>query len=297
MSKRPETHLSLAGNARTLSRAEDLPKAFRKELSEGMHGLCFSPYGAYQSPGSPITVEQIRARLDTVKRHTGWVRTFSCTQGNEMIPVLAKEMGLKTLVGAWLGEDKAKNELEIAKLIEIAEAGHADLVAVGNEVMYRGDMEAAELLVYIAQVRNALPDATIGYVDAYYEFVNRPAITAACDVIFANCYPYWEGCDIDYSLVYMKGMYEKALRAGRGKKVIITETGWPSSGTAEGSAKPSEENAMRYFIDALQWSREEGIELFYFSSFDEEWKVGTEGDVGAYWGIWDTHGDLKYNAK
>jgi exo-beta-1,3-glucanase (GH17 family) len=34
--------------------------------------------------------------------------------------------------------------------------------------------------------------------------------------------------------------------------------------------------------------------MFYFSSFDESWKTGTEGDVGAYWGLWDKHEQLKY---
>lgn len=51
---------------------------------------------------------------------------------------------------------------------------------------------------------------------------------------------------------------------------------------------------MRYFIDIQLWAREEGIESFYFSSFDESWKVGAEGDVGAYWGIWDKSENLKY---
>jgi exo-beta-1,3-glucanase (GH17 family) len=51
---------------------------------------------------------------------------------------------------------------------------------------------------------------------------------------------------------------------------------------------------MKYFIQAQQWSKEEEINLFYFTSFDEAWKVGDEGDVGAYWGIWDANGKLKY---
>lgn len=294
MSQKVGTHLSLAGKSRTLKSAEDLVRSFNAELSAGMHGLCFSPYGSMQAPGSTLSHQQIRNRLCIISSNTDWIRTFSCTQGNEAIPGLAKELGLSTLVGAWLGKDRAKNELEIANLIEIAAAGHADLVAVGNEVLYRGDMEEHELLANIARVREALPGATIGYVDAYYEFVNRPALTDACDVILANCYPYWEGCHADYALIYLKGMYEQALRAGSGKQVIITETGWPSDGTREDAAQPSIENAMRYFIDTMQWSREEGIEMFYFSSFDEDWKVGDEGDVGAYWGIWDTHGKLKY---
>ena len=57
---------------------------------------------------------------------------------------------------------------------------------------------------------------------------------------------------------------------------------------------PSFENAIKYFIDTCQWAEQEGIEVFYFSSFDESWKVGPEGDVGAYWGLWDEDGKLKY---
>jgi exo-beta-1,3-glucanase (GH17 family) len=92
----------------------------------------------------------------------------------------------------------------------------------------------------------------------------------------------------------MKDMYNKALKAGNGKKVIITETGWPSQGTRLDGAEPSAVNFMKYFINAQQWSKEEGIEMFYFSSFDESWKVGAEGDVGAYWGLWDKEENFKY---
>ena len=115
-----------------------------------------------------------------------------------------------------------------------------------------------------------------------------------CDVILANCYPYWEGCHIDYSLLYMKEMFYQASAAGAGKRVIITETGWPSQGTGLQAAQPSSENFMRYFINTQKWSSESDIEIFYFSSFDEAWKVGSEGDVGAYWGIWDKDENLKF---
>ena len=204
-----------------------------------------------------------------------------------MIPQLAREYGFKTLVGAWLGEDKEKNEEEIQRLIELARDGFVDVAAVGNEVMYREEMEESELIGYILRVKEALPDVPVGYVDAYYEFTNRPEITAACDVILANCYPYWEGCHIDYSLLYMKQMYYQAKQAAGDKKVIITETGWPSEGDPLGVAQPGYENALKYFINAQTWSQKEDIEMFYFSAFDEGWKVGTEGSVGAFWGLWD----------
>ena len=139
-----------------------------------------------------------------------------------------------------------------------------------------------------------MPEVEVSYVDAYFKFVDHPRVTEACDVILANCYPFWESCPADYALLYMKDMYHRAVRAAHGKKVIISETGWPNKGTSVGGAIPSEENAMKYFIDTYRWAQEEDIEIFYFSSFDEAWKVGKEGDVGAYWGLWDEDGNLKY---
>jgi exo-beta-1,3-glucanase (GH17 family) len=287
--------MSLAGTDFSGIVNEDLVSLFNKYLNKGMHGICFSSYLDGQAPGTEISEKQIRERIEIIKPYTKWVRTFSCTDGNELIPAIAKEYGLKVMVGAWLSDNKEMNEQEITNLVKVAKAGNADLVAVGNEVLYREDLTEEELLEYIYRVKKQLPEMEVGYVDAYYEFSDRPAVTEACDVIFANCYPFWEGCHIDYSHVYMQNMYYKALAAGKGKKVIITETGWPNRGSSFEASEPSQENAMRYFINTQKWSQEANIDLMYFSSFDEMWKVGDEGDVGAYWGIWDKDGKPKYH--
>ena len=274
---------------------KDLKELWSKTLKSGMHGLCFSLYEDGQGPGDIITEEQVRRRMEIIKPYTKWVRSFSCTDGNEFIPKIAREYGLKTLVGAWLGDDPEINEREVAGLIQLANEGYVDIAAVGNEVLYRNDLSKEELLGFINQVKEAIPKGIpVGYVDAYYEFSVHPEITDACDVILANCYPYWEGCHMEYSLLHMKQMFAQAAAAGNGKKVIITETGWPSEGGGLGSALASEENAMKYFINAQVWSAKDDIEIFYFSSFDESWKVGPEGDVGAYWGLWDKNEHLKF---
>lgn len=294
MSFRKEQVLSLTGAQVNSLEKGALQEKSRSLLNGKIHGICFSPYEGEQEPGDEISEAQVRRKLELLKPYTNWIRIFSCTEGNEMIPRLAKEYGFKTLVGAWLGEDLEKNEEEVAALIALAESGHVDVAAVGNEVMYRGELEESELISYIEQVKSAIPEIPVGYVDAYYEFTDRPAITEACDIILANCYPYWEGCSIEYSLLYMKQMYYQAVQAAKGKKVIITETGWPSEGEALGDGVPGYENALKYFVNAQVWSATEGIEMFYFSSFDEAWKVGSEGSVGAYWGLWNQHEDLKF---
>lgn len=294
MSSKIGKYLSLASFDWTGKSLQEIKSIYQQVLDNGMHGLCFSPYEEGQTPGDEITAQQVNRRMEIIKPYTKWIRSFSCTDGNERIPAIAKQHGLKTMVGAWLGKDAAINKREIEKLIELALEGYVDIAAVGNEVMYRKDLTEAELLEHIYYVKKAIPTIPVGYVDAYYEFAHRPRITEACDVVLANCYPYWEGCHCDYSLLYIKDMYNKAKKAANGKRVIISETGWPSQGTNLHGAQPSAENFMKYFVNVQNWSAEEDIEMFYFSSFDESWKVGAEGDVGAYWGIWDKDEKLKF---
>ena len=286
--------MSLTGQEVNGLNQSELKAQCEQFLDAKMHGICFSPYEGTQEPGDPISEAQVRRKLELLVPHTQWIRVFSCTQGNEIIPKLAKEYGFKTLVGAWLGEEADKNEEELQGLIALASAGYVDVAAVGNEVMYREELEEEELVEYILRAKQALKGIPVGYVDAYYEFTNRPKITEVCDVILANCYPYWEACHIDYSLLYMKQMYYQAVQAASGKRVIITKTGWTSSGDALGAAEPGYENALKYFINAQAWSQQEGIEMFYFSAFDEGWKVGAEGSVGAFWGLWDANEQRKF---
>ena len=195
---------------------------------------------------------------------------------------------------ARLDDDRERNEQELAAALNIARAGHADILAVGNEVLLRGELPEEELIDYIQRARQAAPDVPVGYVDAYFLFEDYPRVTENCDVILANCYPFWEGCPAEHALLYMKEMYRRASQVANGKKVIISETGWPNIGTATDGAMPSCENAIKYFVDTHKWAEEDGIETFYFSAFDEAWKVDKEGDVGAYWGLWDKDGGLKY---
>jgi glycoside/pentoside/hexuronide:cation symporter, GPH family len=270
---------------------------YAEQLQRGLYGLCFSAYTQGQRAGDVLSEAQVRRRIDLVAPHIRWVRSFSCTEGHELIPRIAAEKGLKTMVGAWISADRARNEREIQGLIALAQAGHVGVAVVGNEVLLRGDLPEAELLGYVARVKAALPEGVpVGCVDAYFQFLERPALTAACDVLLPNCYPFWEGAHIDVAAQYLRRMHGLVKAAGGDKPVIVTETGWPGHGQAVGAAVPSADNAMRYFIDVQQWGRSEGVKVFYFASFDEPWKLGSEGEVGTQWGLWDKDERPKYGA-
>lgn len=270
---------------------------YAEQMRTGVYGLCFSAYTEGQGAGDQLTAAQVSRRIALIAPHTRWVRSFACSEGHEMIPRLAREHGLKTMVGAWISADRDRNEREIAGLLTLAEAGLVNIAVVGNEVLLRGELSEAELLAYIRRVRAALPeDVPLGCVDAYYQFLERPALTAACDVLLPNCYPFWEGTDITMAAPYLRRMVGLVQAAGGDKRVIVTETGWPGNGQPVAGAVPSAENAMRYFVDVQQWARQEGIKLFYFSSFDEPWKLRQEGELGTQWGLWDKDERPKYTA-
>jgi GPH family glycoside/pentoside/hexuronide:cation symporter len=273
----------------------EIKELFSDSLSKGLHGLSFSPYLEGQNIGDQLSLKQIRRRMDIIKPYTKWVRSFSCTEGNEFIPQVAHEQGLKTMVGAWIGSDKTQNDKEIEGLIKLAKAGFVDIAVVGNEVLLRGELTEKEVLAYIRKVKEVLPNIPVGYVDAYYQFSEHPQIVDACDLVLINCYPFWEGCNIDHASVYLKQMVTLAKHAAKGKPVIISETGWPSQGDQVKEAVPSPENAMKYFINVNNWVQTEEVEMFYFSSFDESWKERYEGNVGQRWGIWDKNEILKYS--
>lgn len=285
--------LGLSGINPAIIGEQQMAARITQILSGGLHGLAFSPYVDGQDNMFDVSAEQIRARMAMLAPHTSWVRTFSCTRGNELAPGIARELGLQTMVGVWIDDDMERNELELSKGIEIANRGEAGILAIGNEVMLREELSEDQLIAYIERAK-AEVDVPVGYVDAYFLFENHPRVAAACDVLLVNCYPFWEGYPIEHANIYMREMYRRAQRVADGKKVIIAETGWPNVGTRDRGAEPSRINAMKYFIDAVEWTQAEGIDLFYFAGFDEAWKVAKEGDVGAYWGLWDKDGLPKY---
>ncbi len=294
MSNYYKRRMSLAGIDLSRHSVDDLRSLVGEILDAKIHGICFSPYVEGQGPGTEITEAQIRERLEIVAPYVRWVRTFACSEGLEKIPRIAADMGLKSMVGVWLDEDRERNNEELATALEVASAGHADILAVGNEVLLRGELPQEELIEYIERAKAGVTNVPVGYVDAYFLFEDYPEVTEACDVILANCYPFWEGCPAEHALLYMKEMYRRAVHVAGGKKVIVSETGWPNIGTATEGAIPSIGNAIKYFVDTYKWAEEDGIEVFYFSAFDEAWKVDKEGDVGAFWGLWDKDGNLKY---
>jgi exo-beta-1,3-glucanase (GH17 family) len=261
-----------------------------------LHGIGFSPYLSGQDPSQDdISDDQIRELLAIIAPYTKWIRTFGLNHGLENIPRIAREYNLKTAVGAWIGADTSLNDQEVSRLIDAATSGYVDIAIVGGEVLLRNDLTEEKLVTYINRFRSQVPAVPVTTAEIYSVLLNHPRLVDACDLVFVNYYPYWEGNDVKAAVAYLHAVDQLVKsRYGASKEIVISETGWPSGGNAIGDAVPTLTNASFYLLNFASWAQAQNRKYFYFEAFDEPWKANYEGPQGAYWGLWQKDaGSLK----
>ncbi len=290
---------ALVGSA--LLTRSDPPSGLAVELPEGFlekfHGLNFSAIIDGQDPDfTPhIPHQQIEERLKLIVDYTQWVMTYWCTKGMEVTGKIAHDLGLKVAATAWL-EGNENDPDEIRSLIKIGQQKDADMLVVGVEVLHRGDLSLDQHLTYIKKVKQAVPDLPVITADWYNQYLLHPELIelAELDFIAANCYPYWNiGTSIYDAMPTLKDWYGQLLNVSNGKKIIISETSWPTEGWPFWSNVPSPFNARWYLTEFTLWAQENNLEYFIFEAHDENWKPRKEGTGGSNWGIVDSNGTIK----
>ncbi len=169
---------------------------------------------------------------------------------------------------------------------------------VGNEVLllghlsYLGDAAEDTLIEYIKQVKDSteLPVTTA---ESWQVWLDHPELVEHVDSILVHVHPYWEAIPAENAANYVIARWRMVKDSFPDKEVFIGETGWPSEGDPFGDAIPSEAN-QKIFLDTFKrLTEEEGIPYFYFEAFDEKYKVTSEGEVGAHWGIYYSDSSIK----
>jgi exo-beta-1,3-glucanase (GH17 family) len=122
-----------------------------------LSSVSYSPFRGSAHPddgGTRPSEAQIRSDLKTIAPYTRTIRLYSSTGGVGMVPAIANEFGLKVTLGVWLDRNAQRNEREIRSAIDLARKNrNINGIVVGNETLYRGDLEVEELIRIIKQVK------------------------------------------------------------------------------------------------------------------------------------------------
>ena len=161
---------------------------------EQVAGYSFSPFRPGQDPRDNRypSDEDIRGDLQLVSGQTNNIRTYSVEGSQADIPRLAEEFGLRVTLGVWISTDLERNEREIARAIELANQSRSVVrVLVGNEALYRGEIEPEALIAYIRRVREAVK-VPVSTSEQWHIWQEHPQLAREVDLIAAHILPYWE---------------------------------------------------------------------------------------------------------
>lgn len=277
--------------------AETRPVAMHDlHLAEGERLKCVS-YAPYRLPGQTpfdpdltIGVDQIRADLTELARITECVRLYSVDQGLDQVPAVARELGLKVLLGAWISANPEHNRRELDHALEVANSNKdvVSLLIVGNEVLLRRErtMEQMEALIRYAQTNTEIP---VTYADVWEFWIENAKLADAVDTVTVHILPFWENdpVGVDEALEHVIDTVHEVDETFA-KPLLIGETGWPSAGRQREASQPSRVGQARYIREFVHQAHLEGWHYNLIEAVDQPWKRQLEGTVGGFWGILDT---------
>jgi exo-beta-1,3-glucanase (GH17 family) len=259
--------------------------------------VSYAPFRGSQDPlveGTRATAAQIDQDLALLAKYTGCIRTYSVDDGRDDVLKSARRYGLKVLHGVWVSGDPEKTQRQIATSIAYAKE-YSDVITaivVGNEVLLRGEMTAADLIALIREVK-AQVSMPVTYADVWEFWLRHPDVQNAVDFVTIHVLPYWEDFPIPAprAAAHLVAIRNRLAAAFPNKEIVIGEFGWPSAGRMREDARPSRSNQATAIIEALAAAKRDNIRLNIIEAFDQPWKRALEGAVGGYWGVIDRASD------
>jgi glucan 1,3-beta-glucosidase len=255
--------------------------------------VSYAPFRGDQTPLNPgliVSPEQIRQDLVELAKVANCVRTYSVDNGLDKVPELASKVGLKVLLGIWIGNNRLKNELLIETAISLARdyPGVIKAIVVGNEVLLRGEMTPSDLRELIRSVR-ARVNVQVTYADVWEYWLRYREVADDVDFVTIHVLPYWEDVPVraESAAAHVAAIQKRMAIAFPGKEILIGETGWPSRGRMREGALPSRTNQARVISEILDLAKHEKFRVNLIEAYDAPWKRQWEGTAGGNWGLFD----------
>ena len=263
--------------------------------------VSYAPFRDDQTPLNPtleVSAEQIREDLLQISKISGCIRTYSVDNGLNKVPELASQIGLKVLLGIWIGNNRLKNAQLVETAIALSQKYPDTITAiiVGNEVLLHGDMTPSDLRQLLLSVK-ARVTVPVTYAEVWEYWLRYREIQDAVDFVTIHVLPYWDDIPSQAkdAAAQVAAVHKQVSLAFPGKEVVIGETGWPSMGRMREGALPSRINQARVISEILEVAKRDNFRVNLIEAFDASWKRYWEGTVGGNWGLFGAdHQTLKY---
>ena len=242
----------------------------------------------------------IEADLRLLSGVTGCVRTYGIDHGLDAVPAIARRLGLRVVLGAWLGRDAAANTAQLDRALALARehADVVDLLMVGNEVLLRRELTPEQLAALLARAKreSAVP---VSYADVWEFWLRHgAALCAHVDVVSVHVLPYWEDepVAVEGAVAHVNATLARVRQAFEPLPVFLAETGWPAEGRQRGPARPGRLEQTRFvreWVSSLPGGADARWRGNLIEGFDQPWKRALEGAMGGHWGVFDAGGSQR----
>lgn len=250
-------------------------------------------YAPYRADHQCKTAKEIMNDFQRLKGDYSVVRIYGtdCDQVRN-VNAAAKAIGCKVMLGVW-DINRVNEETDLIANAIGKDWSRVHSISVGNELVNNGQATASQVTDAVGRARQRLRKA--GYkgpvvtVDTFVAVQAHPELCERSDFCAINAHPFFDSTARPEGSGKWLRREIRNVKASLSKPmdIIVTETGWPTRGTANGLAVPGLENQKKALDSIKREFAADPSRIFLFTAFDDLWKAKTEVTFNSdqHWGI------------
>ncbi|KAI1090584.1 glycoside hydrolase superfamily [Rostrohypoxylon terebratum] len=287
----PSSRSSRASSVPSASSVPPPPPSPPVSGGGALHGVTYSPY---KGSGGCKSASEVDADFALIAKDYGVMRLYGvdCDQVATAYAA-AKKYGNKLFLGIY-----DINSVEQSVSTMAAGVKHdwsvVDTVSVGNELVNNGGATVDQSLSALSQARSALRAA--GYqgpvviVDTFVAALSHPELCDQSDYCAVNIHPFFDpntGPHQAGSFITSTVSKIRSKLSDASKRIVVTETGWPWQGEANGLAVPGMSQQSTALSSIKSAYSDNANDLILFTAFNDMWKKPEAGTFMAeqFWGM------------